>query len=298
MEIRNQKSVLYNYIKIITTILVVIGHVTVMYTNNGAIKVGGQSLLLQYITEIIYSFHIPLFYAVTGAVFALCIESGKYKDSVKYILNKCKKLLIPYFAFGIFYVAPVMKAVGLIDGSFTRYIWEGIFLSRNSRHLWFLGSILCMYILYLPFKELLRNKIYIGLVLMGAVSFFLYQIAYEMPQDFQIRRACLDQGWFYAGVLFNAFYDKIGLLWSGRLEKSGEWFDKIGKIPFVKTMERNSFGIYLIHPMIIYLLFYWFGYSPLPPVVLCGCIFLVTMAVSIGVTEGLRKMKLGILLGE
>ena len=297
MNNREQKSRLYRDIKTLTTILVVMGHVIVMYTANGAIPVSGRSLLLQKLTDFIYSFHIPLFYIVTGAVFGYCIENGKYKDSKGFIINKCRKLLVPYLVFGVFYVTPVMKYVGLLNVRLGEYIEKGILLSRNPRHLWFLMALFWIYVSFVPMKELIRKKTIWGMVAAGAVCLFIYKCAYEMPQDYQIRRACLDQHWFYMGMLFHYSYDFLSPFWNWA-GKATSFLSKVWNCPVMMKISRNSFGIYLIHPMIIYVSFHWLGQSQIHPVILSIGIFGVAMMFSVIGTELIRKIGLEFVIGE
>lgn len=306
MDSRRQKSEFYNRIKIVTTILVVAGHVTTMYTSNGAIEVSRQSEILSRMTEIIYSFHMPLFYLVTGAVFGYCLEIGKYKDSIAFIKNKWIKLLIPYLVFGVSFVTPIMKYVNLLSISIPEYIVEGILLSRNPRHLWFLLSLFCIFLFYLPMKEWIRKGNWKYFLLVGIISLIFYKAAYKMPQDFQIRRACLDVPWFYGGILFNYYYNTLFLL-KEHIEirtkecrtkgNSKQRFD-IWNMGIIRLIKRNSFGIYLIHPMVIYVLFYWFRKSFIHPLLLSCFIFIMSMSVSIIGTELIRKSGFKIIIGE
>ena len=64
--------------------------------------------------------------------------------------------------------------------------------------------------------------------------------------------------------------------------------------------ERDSFGIYLFHPMIIYVLFYWvkkFGLKY--PIIVCVMIFVITMIASMLFVKIIRWTKYGkLIIGE
>lgn len=79
----------YTIIKVITTILVVIAHITRFYSmGGGAIKMK-YNFLLHYITSFVYSFHMPLFICVSGAIFSFCINNKKkYSDFRLFIIKK------------------------------------------------------------------------------------------------------------------------------------------------------------------------------------------------------------------
>ena len=65
-----------------------------------------------------------------------------------------------------------------------------------------------------------------------------------------------------------------------------------------RGLKKNSLGIYLFHPMVIYVLFYLFGQAQINPYCLCLGIAAVSFALSVGLTELVRKLHLGILIGE
>lgn len=129
----------YDCVKVITSVLVVLAHTTRMYTGEGVIIPSVPSPFLHLLTDVIYSFHMPLFTAVSGAVYCYCrIKKHKYTNPKAFIAGKAKRLLVPYFAFGILCVAPVMVCYHFTDEDFIPYVFHGILLSLNNRHLWYL----------------------------------------------------------------------------------------------------------------------------------------------------------------
>lgn len=70
-------------------LLMVIGHIVF------------NDVVLQMIYSFIYSFHMPLFYLVSG--YLLNAEKIE-RDILPYLKKQGKSLLIPYFSFGLFYV--------------------------------------------------------------------------------------------------------------------------------------------------------------------------------------------------
>ena len=63
-------------------------------------------------------------------------------------------------------------------------------------------------------------------------------------------------------------------------------------------LRENSFGIYLLHPMLIYLFFSCTWYRDIHPWVLCGSVSGAALAASMLLSIGLRKAGLGCVLGE
>ena len=63
---KTETSELFNRIKVLTTLLVVIAHAARMNTERGAFHPLQQSLLLAGVANYIYSFHMPLFIFISG----------------------------------------------------------------------------------------------------------------------------------------------------------------------------------------------------------------------------------------
>lgn len=96
----NKKSILYDYTKVVITLIVVLGHVTRMYTGNSVLIPKYSSNVFVDITNIIYGFHMPLFMIISGAVYYLCIyDLDKYKNKMEFLKNKIKRLIVPYYFF-------------------------------------------------------------------------------------------------------------------------------------------------------------------------------------------------------
>lgn len=117
----------YTNAKIIITFLVIIGHVTRMYTSAGAISMETNKVLA-VITNIIYLFHMPMFMLLSGAIYAHCISVGKYRNYKEMLENKFKRLMIPYFFWGIVYVAPIMVSLRITTLNYIKYVILNIFL--------------------------------------------------------------------------------------------------------------------------------------------------------------------------
>ena len=66
----------------------------------------------------------------------------------------------------------------------------------------------------------------------------------------------------------------------------------------IKKQIKNGFGIYLFHPMIIYVLYVWLGQRDIQPWVLCIGIAAAAYLASDYLTRLLRRCRLGVLIGE
>ncbi len=78
-------------------LLVVLGHVTNMYTPNGLIPPFIPSGILSYISYFVCQFHMPLFVFVSGAVYAYQYDILlKRPTFTSFVKKKVKRLLVPY----------------------------------------------------------------------------------------------------------------------------------------------------------------------------------------------------------
>ncbi len=334
-RMRREKVEQYEIIKIITTILVVFGHVTRMYTPDGIVHPLNKSIVLDYITSFIYSFHMPLFVAVSGSIYYFVkMRLNKYSNNSQFIINKAQRLLIPYVVFGILYVAPIMILCNFTESSYLNYIIEGIILSLNPRHLWY---IFMLFNVFMAFQFL--NKYITKYPKLFMFIFILFNIAsYKLPVYFQLNTTFRYLIYFYIGYLFEKNKNDFKLnpkkitITSFLFLLVANYLLKVsnGVIPYIilnmicaflgiifmytsvqllnikfimnlklyKIIKENSFGIYLFHPMIIYVLFYWLGDKDINPFLLSFIIFVITMIISDSFTRIIRRLRLNVLIGE
>lgn len=325
----NNKSKQYDLIKVITTFLVVIAHSTRMYTGNGVIHPLNESMLLSNVTDFIYAFHMPLYMAISGSVYGMCIDDlGKYSDTCGFIKNKAVRLLIPYYLFGFIYVAPVMIIFHFTDSGYLEYCVNGIFLVKNSRHLWFIFTLFLIFLICALTKKIIQKASYlIVLPLLLALAI----LSGKIINIFRLDSVAYYLFFFYIGYLFNKYYVpiirfcknplilcmsigfqivlsgetnsliKILLALAGIIMISGlsgyinvSLCDK----KFFRILKKNGFGVYLFHPMIIYVLYYYLGNYNISPIVLCFIVILTAYFISHLLTNLLRKLNLGIVMGE
>ena len=73
---------------------------------------------------------------------------------------------------------------------------------------------------------------------------------------------------------------------------------KLSKYREYQIISRNSFGIYLFHAMLIYILEYEFSSYRLNSLILTVVVFATSLLLSVILTECVRRIKLGIIIGE
>lgn len=311
--------------KFLGIILVVAGHVTRMYTPQGLIPTIEDNYVLELITNVIYSFHMPMFVFVSGMTLAfVSARKSSYHAFWPFVRNKAKRLMIPYFVFALFWVLPFMVGYGFRD--FKTYLLNGIILSFDCRHLWYVWMLFNVFILFYILRTIVE-RLQIPQYYIMIVSLLLYvgeAIGGGKLPYFQIDSMLEYQFWFILGYMTMIyrqetrmlipisiiigfvsayFYALISLFTFALI---GVWLTyllaqrilRITKYKTINKIVKNSFGIYLFHPIIIYALYYHFGkYQPNEYLFALG-VLITSFTISYFLTEMTRMVKLQILIGE
>lgn len=152
-----------SYLQIIGPIFVVLGH-----SLNG-IEVSGFWYIFS--KQFIYFFHMPLFFMISGYLLS---HNGWQKNKTygEFIINKFKRLIIPYFVWNVIFVFPKMLFENYISDSVSSnplMIFKTFIYPRQSiwGHTWFLVGLFLLYLLTPIWKRLFANNslIYTFLIL-------------------------------------------------------------------------------------------------------------------------------------
>lgn len=164
----------YDCLRVIATILVVMGH-CVYYrisTDYGGIDysafITSKSqvfLICEKLKVLIYLFHMPLFVALSGAVFGL--SQKKYATWACLMKNKARRLLIPFIGVTVCYLFPLKYVVGYFDKSSKLFsnLLIGQILMQGNTHLWFLPMLFLIFIIAYLIKRCLNGYSIVKLVL-------------------------------------------------------------------------------------------------------------------------------------
>lgn len=169
-------------LKGIGIILVVIGHANWQF---------GAATTDMFIQKYIYSFHMPLFFFLSGYLFI----KEKYPDFKKFLLKKIKTLLVPYLVFSILSVLVqifICLKYNIKLNSFKEIVIQILYLRSKTvwnEPLWFL---MCLFITEIIFyfisKCTNKAKIAISLLMCGIVGYGLsfMQKYFVLPLSFSI----------------------------------------------------------------------------------------------------------------
>ena len=331
-----QKSLIYDHLKIITILLVIAGHCFVMYSPDGAIEVVKGFLPFKLATLLVYRFHVPCFFMVSGAIFALCLRKNIYSSGMEFLKKKAYRLLVPYLVFGILVVPPVLLICGLADPAKWYLFGLNLITASNVRHLWYLYALFLIFMLmWLCRRFFVKEQMKKVLLVSFVVSLIFRSFSPAALALFQIANVFYYQFFFVCGIFLDLYFNEIFSLLQAKKKflwlilavllcsmfadfwtLSGYVYALCGMIlslwaalwltgkkslfqkKWYQMLGRDSYGIYLIHAMIVYLIFFAFSEIAIPGWILMPLAFVVSLAVSVCVAELLRKCGLGIVLGE
>lgn len=320
----------YTVMKIGATILVVIGHITKFYIPEGGVVSVSPNMALGLIAKWIYLFHMPLFVFISGAIYSFNLnQQRKYRDFSCFFKKKFKRLIIPYLFWGIFFVTPVMVGFKFTNLSIAQYVFGCILMGGDSRHLWYLWTLFllfCIFGVFQKYKKIVRSVCIILVFLLSCALYYItglgpfwnvfyYGIFFSFGYLFDLYKNVIDN--YSAGrvapiiltfvllstglfgrnnVAWNIVYALSGIVFSYLfVKKAKTLFNCMNKWTILK---KDSFGIYLIHPMLIYVIFYFCNNNIINPYFFSFITFGVVMFVSIILTEIIRRIHFQVVLGE
>ena len=167
--------------KAIGIIVVVYGHV-----GRGLEKAGITYSYFKEIDNFIYSFHMPLFFVLSGLFFVKSIEKQQTKE---FVISKISSILYPYLIWSLIQIVIQFAASSLINGDVTKYDVLTFFLPRGQ--FWFLLALFIIIILNLI---TFINYKYNGLIITSLSAILICH--FIKPDDFTFKV-------FYHLIFFN-----------------------------------------------------------------------------------------------
>ncbi len=209
-----QRVELYDWLRLLAMLCVVIGHSAYLsiQTAHGGVSYtlpadlspaynGVVFQLLRYLASYVYTFHMPLFFMLSGAVLAL----RPVAPLDRLLLGKGKRLLLPYFVYGWLFMLPLKYLGNFYDAASFREALAAFPSGVDSGHLWFLPAlfwcILCFAILVKLFDRLSIRSIAAPLLAAGAIQLLL-QDRLEIGSVPGLQTSFSYLFWFALGYVF------------------------------------------------------------------------------------------------
>ncbi len=180
MSDQKKHIAVYDIIRILAALLVVLGHSTYLTitTDHGGIDYAvpqnvsdtynsGFLKTWFYLSAWVYRFHISLFFMLAGSVFAL----NPIQNFQLLLIKKARRLLIPFFLTGLFFMIPLKLWGGFFDPLRLSEIIVAFLTGHESGHLWFLTSLFWCFVVFFVLQKLLKKGV---LVCLAAFLFYLF----------------------------------------------------------------------------------------------------------------------------
>lgn len=231
--------------------------------------------------EYIYSFHMPLFFIISGFCMAPLL-SKKEINTKHEIIKRSKRLLIPYLFYSYIAIIPKLIFRSYMYIKFEpQIIWETLLGNSASGTLWYLWTLFMINILFLLISRLTSKKwiwllislvLYIGHLLFPSFYFdrllkypIFYVLGIYVAEYFPaIKKQIRDKG---AVMFLFMLIDAIIVIEIGNDERIGLLTALLGSISmlylairidegnskvksFLELSSKYSYGIYLMSPYI------------------------------------------------
>jgi len=120
------------------------------------------------IQKYIYSFHMPLFFWISGYVFYYsALEQKEDFHILKQLFKKTKRLLVPLYVTSFLVLLPTIYLFGHPDGSFCQMV-ASFLVCQQIDHLWFLKDLFFIFIMMIPLSAFIKP-----VSIKGGLLFFL-----------------------------------------------------------------------------------------------------------------------------
>ena len=189
-----------DYLRIFATISIVIWHC--FYCPIGTWGLLPEDATSHFIMKT-YSFLIPdadmpLFTFISGYLFYfLYKEKGKYRDFFPFLAGKFKRLLVPFFVFGLLIPITCYNQPTLVDFVCNKMVWG------EGAHMWYCAMLFwCFMYAFLLLK--LKNKVVTAIFCLFSLTLCcMYELFWTLPFKLTLGagNACYYFVYFFAGDL-------------------------------------------------------------------------------------------------
>ena len=200
MEKHTKETKLQNcsFIKTILLYLVILYHSCVFWTgtwwDSDPIF---PSMIHDILARWLNSFHIYAFTLVSGYIFSYKVHGGAYQTFQPFLLNKTKRLLVPYVFVMATWVAPISILLFNWDWG---YVAKKFLLAIDPSQLWFLWMLFGVFTIVWPMRKLLLKRPLAGWI----ISLVLYGIGligrHFIPNVFCVWTSCQYVLFFFIGM--------------------------------------------------------------------------------------------------
>lgn len=310
-------------IRAIAILAVVFGHSIILYSSSwSTYEPARNSAFLDYIKQFINLFQMPLFFSLSGYLLSF---SGCHSKFIPFMGKKFFRLFIPFFTVGIFLMIPLKTLLGhpaYADVSFLSSI-KRLLLGYESGHLWYLPTLLFIFAVAFWIVKLSNRLPYFLLpafvlaivvhyfrryvpsfgipyqysMLQHIWSFLLGSVIYTFKLEYRLKK----HKYIFAAAtcifcVLDILYDRADIIVSALIVLTIYLWTPDCESKFLRTLSKDSFGIYLFHSPLIYITFTFLLNAP--PILTVGTNFFVWGTLALIMTEVVRKSRFKFVIGE
>ena len=202
----------YTVLRVFAILLVLVSHISYYKVGNefGGVNIlalapSGTSFKWYYLIDkfryVIYLFHMPLFMAISGALFALQTKKGRWSAFGTFAEAKWQRLMIPYLVFTLLYLVPLKYLSGYF-GQTNFLMAEGSQLTLlGNSHLWYLYTLFVVALV--AYFLVPRMQVWYLLPLWGIhlVSAYVGLSLISLPMEFLL--------WYMLGAMFELYRETL-----------------------------------------------------------------------------------------
>ncbi len=114
-----------------------------------------------FFNTFVYTFHMPIFFALSGALLGLAVKKkGIESLSVyQYAVRKVHRIIVPFFIVTLLYCIPIRYIIEYFDASTSiSTVIKECFINVESTHMWFLPTLFWLMLFLLMWVKLLQKK--------------------------------------------------------------------------------------------------------------------------------------------
>ena len=213
---KNSRIEIYDWIRVLGMMLVVIGHASYLShaTDFGSVAYELPSTINSHYEDFIpyairfiggwaYSFHMPLFFILSGAVYAL--KKADTFDGM--VIKKAKSLIVPYYIYGVAFMLPVKVISDFYKNADMKKVFRNFFEGgAENGHLWFLITLFWCFLLGYLLIEFVGKKSMIAALLI-ALILSKCELSF-LPAFMGFSNAFNYVFWFMLGFVFEKYLRK------------------------------------------------------------------------------------------
>lgn len=151
------------------------------------------------------TFQIPAFVLISGYIYSyIKLEKGGYYSRKLFVINKIKRLLIPYFFVTLVWLIPL----SYVFHNYTVYDVLFKYLVEGGEQLWFLYMLFWVFVIFDFFLSFFIRNFYCGLALIACSYVVGYILFLKSINHFQIATSFQYLLYFWLGFYLRIFHIK------------------------------------------------------------------------------------------